>query len=170
MRRVSRTGSLRVVNQCQTRVVCTSTTRCSPKPPSCSTTLFPKSCHPPKLSCSASRSKSLGEPRSSRAPNQQKPSGRPRCACGQRITAEQRRPRSVLLFFGLIRFSLRRYRCPACGAWVCPGAARLELGPQQQMTRTLQEIITTSDSPGVTRSLRSCWAGCAAAGWVVRRQ
>src|SRR5947207_6648674 len=66
----------------------------------------------------------------------------PRCACGQRMAAAQRRGRSVLLLFGLIRFSLRRYRCPACGAWGCPGAARLALAPQQRMTRTLQEILT----------------------------
>jgi len=66
----------------------------------------------------------------------------PSCACGQRMAAEQRRRRAVLLLFGTIRLPLRRYRCPGCGAWRCPGAERLELGSQQRMTRKLQEIIT----------------------------
>src|SRR5205823_1639777 len=34
----------------------------------------------------------------------------PACACGQRMVAEQRRQRAVLLLFGLIQFRLRRYR------------------------------------------------------------
>lgn len=66
----------------------------------------------------------------------------PCCACGQRMVAEQRRPRAVLFLFGLIRFRLRRYQCQACGAWRCPGAERLQLGAQQRMTGTMQEIIT----------------------------
>ena len=66
----------------------------------------------------------------------------PACTCGARMVAEQRRPRALLLLFGLIRFRLRRYHCPACGAWRCPGAERLGLAAQQRMTGTLQEILT----------------------------
>ena len=65
----------------------------------------------------------------------------PRCACGQPMAAQQWRSRAVLLLFGLIRFRLRRYRCPACGVWRCPGAEQLELAPRQRMTRTMQEIV-----------------------------
>ena len=65
----------------------------------------------------------------------------PACACGQRMVAEQKRKRAALLLFGLIQFRLRRYRCPACGTWRCPGAERLALAGQQRMTRTLQELI-----------------------------
>jgi hypothetical protein len=64
------------------------------------------------------------------------------CACGQRLVAEQRRPRAVLLLFGLLRLHLRRYRCPACGTWRCPGAERWALAPQQRMSGTLQELVT----------------------------
>jgi hypothetical protein len=64
------------------------------------------------------------------------------CPCGPRMVAEQRRARAVLLLFGLIRLRLRRYRCPACGVWRCPGAERLALAPKQRMTRTLEEILT----------------------------
>jgi hypothetical protein len=66
----------------------------------------------------------------------------PTCACGRRMAAEQQRRRAVLLLFGLIQFRMRRYRCPACGAWQCPTAERLELAAKQRMTRTMQEIIT----------------------------
>jgi hypothetical protein len=66
----------------------------------------------------------------------------PLCSCGTRMLAEQRRLRAVLLLFGLIRFRLQRYRCPACGAWRCPVAEQLDLAPHQRMTRTLEEIVT----------------------------
>jgi hypothetical protein len=66
----------------------------------------------------------------------------PSCACNRRMVVEQRRSRTLLLLFGPIRFELRRYRCPACGAWRCPAAERLGLASRQRMTRTLQEVVT----------------------------
>jgi len=66
----------------------------------------------------------------------------PTCRCGARMQAEQRRVRAVLLLFGLLRCRCRRYRCPQCGTWRCPGAERLGLAPRQRLTGTLQELIT----------------------------
>jgi hypothetical protein len=66
--------------------------------------------------------------------------GQPRaCPCGGQPQAEQRRPRRVLLLFGLVTLRLRRYRCPACGAWTCPGEAGLQLRPRHRLTRTVEE-------------------------------
>ena len=64
------------------------------------------------------------------------------CPCGGQPEAQQRRPRRVLLLFGLVTLSLRRYRCPACGAWQCPGAAVLQLRPRQRLTRTVEEWLS----------------------------
>jgi hypothetical protein len=58
------------------------------------------------------------------------------------MVAEQKRPRAVLLLFGLVRFRLRRYRCGACGVWRCPTAERLGLAAKQRMTKTMQEVLT----------------------------
>jgi hypothetical protein len=46
----------------------------------------------------------------------------------------------VLTLAGVIRVRLRRYRCPACGQWSAPGAAALDLRPQQRMTRTVEGL------------------------------
>ncbi len=64
------------------------------------------------------------------------------CACGGQPQAQQRRPRRVLLLFGLVTLRLRRYRCPTCGAWQCPGAAVLQLRPRQRLTRTVEEWLS----------------------------
>jgi hypothetical protein len=63
------------------------------------------------------------------------------CACGGQPQAQQRRPRRVLLLFGLVTLRLRRYRCPACGAWHCPGEAALHLRPRLRLTRTVEEWL-----------------------------
>jgi hypothetical protein len=63
------------------------------------------------------------------------------CPCGGRPQAQQHRPRRVLLLFGLVTLHLRRYRCPTCGAWQCPGAAALQLRPRQRLTRTVEEWL-----------------------------
>jgi hypothetical protein len=63
------------------------------------------------------------------------------CPCGGQPQAQQHRPRRVLLLFGLVTLRLRRYRCPACGAWQCPGAAALQLRPRQRLTRTVEEWL-----------------------------
>src|SRR6266852_873548 len=63
------------------------------------------------------------------------------CACGGQPQAQQRRPRRVLLLFGLVTLRLRRYRCPACGAWQCPGAVVLQLRPRPRLTRTVEEWL-----------------------------
>ena len=65
----------------------------------------------------------------------------PVCACGCTMLAEQRRGRALLFLFGLVRFRLRRYRCPDCGTWRCPAAEPWQLEPQQRLTRTLQEVV-----------------------------
>ncbi len=36
---------------------------------------------------------------------------------------------------------LRRYRCPNCGAWQCPGQEALCLRPRQRMTRSVEELL-----------------------------
>ena len=66
---------------------------------------------------------------------------RPQCACGAQMAPEQRRARALLLLMGLVQVVLRRYRCPRCGTWRCPGAEVLQLRPRQRMTRTVQEIL-----------------------------
>jgi hypothetical protein len=66
---------------------------------------------------------------------------RGRCACGARPVAQQRRRRRLLVLAGLIRLPLRRYRCPQCGAWFCPGQAVLHLRPKQRMTRSVEELL-----------------------------
>jgi len=66
----------------------------------------------------------------------------PVCDCGGQMLAQQKRPRAVLLLFGLIRLRLRRYRCRGCGVWRCPAAEGLELAARQRMTRTMQEMLT----------------------------
>ncbi len=63
------------------------------------------------------------------------------CPCGGQPAAQQRRPRRVLLLFGLVTLRLRRYRCPACGAWQCPGEAALPRRPRQRLTRTVEEWL-----------------------------
>ncbi len=63
------------------------------------------------------------------------------CPCGGQPQAQQRRPRRVLLLFGLVTLRLRRYRCPDCGAWQCPGALALHLRPRQRLTRTVEEWL-----------------------------
>jgi hypothetical protein len=65
----------------------------------------------------------------------------PACACGAQPEAKQRRRRSLLVLAGLVHVRLRRYRCPACGTWRCPGAEVLQLRPKQRMTRTVQQLI-----------------------------
>src|SRR5712692_2620297 len=63
------------------------------------------------------------------------------CPCGGQPAAQQRRPRRVLLLFGLVTLRLRRYRCPASGHWQCPGEAILQLRPRQRLTRTVEEWL-----------------------------
>jgi hypothetical protein len=63
------------------------------------------------------------------------------CSCGAFPVAKQRRTRSLLVLAGLIRLRLRRYRCPQCGAWHCPGQAALRLRPKQRMTRSVEELL-----------------------------
>ena len=63
------------------------------------------------------------------------------CPCGGQPAAQQRRPRRVLLLFGLVTLRLRRYRCPDCGVWQCPGATALQLRPRQRLTRTVEEWL-----------------------------
>jgi hypothetical protein len=63
------------------------------------------------------------------------------CACGGQPQAEQRRPRPVLLLFGLVTLRLRRYRCSVCRRWQCPGEAILQLRPRQRLTRTVEEWL-----------------------------
>jgi hypothetical protein len=63
------------------------------------------------------------------------------CSCGASPVAKQRRTRSLLVLAGLIRLRLRRYRCPQCGAWHCPGQAALRLRPKQRMTRSVEELL-----------------------------
>jgi len=63
------------------------------------------------------------------------------CPCGGQPAAQQRRPRRVLLLFGLVTLRLRRYRCPGCGAWQCPGEAALPRRPRQRLTRTVEEWL-----------------------------
>jgi hypothetical protein len=53
--------------------------------------------------------------------------------------AEQRRRRAVLLLGGLLHLTLRRYRCPQCGAWRGPGAEELPLRPRQRLRRSAEE-------------------------------
>src|SRR3954451_30925 len=65
----------------------------------------------------------------------------PTCAYGAPLRDEQRRDRARLLLDGLIRLRLRRYQGPRCGAWVCPGAAALQLAAQQRLSRTVQEVV-----------------------------
>jgi hypothetical protein len=65
----------------------------------------------------------------------------PPCACGQQPQAQQRRRRELLALPGLLRLRLRRYRCPACRHWYCPGATALQLSPKQRLTRTLTELL-----------------------------
>src|SRR5712692_2768104 len=57
------------------------------------------------------------------------------CPCGGQPAAQQRRPRRVLLLFGLVTLRLRRYRRPASGHWQCPGEVVLQLRPRQRLTR-----------------------------------
>src|SRR6266849_5006215 len=49
------------------------------------------------------------------------------CTCGGQPQAQQRRPRQLLALPGLLRLRLRRYRCPHCRRWSCPGATALQL-------------------------------------------
>ncbi len=63
------------------------------------------------------------------------------CPCGQTPVAQQHRPRGLLVLAGLIRLRLRRYRCPGCGAWSCPGQEVLCLRPRQRMTRSVEELL-----------------------------
>ena len=63
------------------------------------------------------------------------------CACGGQPQAQQRRPRRVLLLFGLVTLRLRRYRCSVCRRWHCPGEAALQLRPRQRLTRTVEEWL-----------------------------
>src|SRR5260370_2562610 len=63
------------------------------------------------------------------------------CACGGQPQAQQRRPRQVLLLFGLVTLRLRRYRCAVCRRWQCPGEAILQLRPRQRLTRTVEEWL-----------------------------
>jgi hypothetical protein len=56
-------------------------------------------------------------------------------------SAQQRRTRGVLVLAGLIRVPLRRYHCPQCGAWHCPGQAVLRLWSNQRMTRTVEDLL-----------------------------
>lgn len=65
----------------------------------------------------------------------------PPCPCGDTPLAQQHRCRRVLTVSGLIRVFLRRYRCPGCRKWHCPGAAALELRPKQRMTRTVEALL-----------------------------
>jgi hypothetical protein len=65
----------------------------------------------------------------------------PVCACGGPPQAQQRRRRELLALPGLLRLRLRRYRCPQCQQWVCPGAAALQLPPKQRLPRTLTELL-----------------------------
>jgi hypothetical protein len=66
---------------------------------------------------------------------------RPRCGCGAEMRAERRPLRAVLLLVGLLRLKVRRFRCPACGAWECPGTQVLGLGPRARMTAAVQEFL-----------------------------
>jgi hypothetical protein len=66
----------------------------------------------------------------------------PTCSCGRRMLAQQRRPRALLLLFGLVRFRLRRYRCPEGHSWRCPAAERLGVAARQRMTASMQEVLT----------------------------
>jgi hypothetical protein len=63
------------------------------------------------------------------------------CACGGQPQAQQRRPRQVLLLFGLVTLRLRRYRCSGCHGWQCPGEAILQLRSRQRLTRTVEEWL-----------------------------
>jgi hypothetical protein len=65
----------------------------------------------------------------------------PRCQCGATMWAERRAGRALLLLVGLVRLRLRRYRCPACGAWDCPAATVLHLSPRARLTRTVRELV-----------------------------
>jgi hypothetical protein len=63
------------------------------------------------------------------------------CPCGGQPQAQQHRPRRLLSLFGLLTLRLRRYRCPTCGAWSCPGEAALQLRSRQRLTRTVEEWL-----------------------------
>lgn len=63
------------------------------------------------------------------------------CACGAIPVAKQRRTRTLLVLAGLIQLRLRRYRCPQCGTWHCPGQAALQLRAKQRMTRSVEEML-----------------------------
>lgn len=66
---------------------------------------------------------------------------RPRCACGAEMTAERRSSRTLLLLVGLLRVTVRRFQCPLCQAWACPGAQQLGLAPRARLSRAVQEVI-----------------------------
>jgi hypothetical protein len=65
----------------------------------------------------------------------------PPCPCGGQPQAQQRRRRELLALPGLLQLWLRRYRCPACRQWCCPGATVLQLPPKQRLTRTVTELL-----------------------------
>jgi len=63
------------------------------------------------------------------------------CPCGGTPIAQQRRSRALLVLPGLIHVRLRRYRCPDCDTWHCPGQEALRLRPRQRMTRRVEELL-----------------------------
>jgi len=63
------------------------------------------------------------------------------CPCGGTPVAQQHRSRALLVLAGLIGVQLRRYRCPGCLAWHCPGQEALHLRPRQRMTRSVEEVL-----------------------------
>ncbi len=63
------------------------------------------------------------------------------CPCGRTPVAQQHRSRALLVLAGLIRVRLRRYRCPGCFTWHCPGQEALRLRPRQRMTRSVEEVL-----------------------------
>jgi hypothetical protein len=63
------------------------------------------------------------------------------CSCGGAPVVQQHRPRALLVLAGLICVRLRRYRCPNCFAWQCPGQEVLRLRPKQRMTRSVEELL-----------------------------
>src|SRR3989442_5360386 len=60
------------------------------------------------------------------------------CACGGQPQAQQRRPRQVLLLFGLVKLRLRRYRCSVCRRWQWPGESIFPLRPPQRLIPTVE--------------------------------
>lgn len=82
---------------------------------------------------------------------------RPHCPCGATMHAERKGGRAVLLLLGLVRLRARRYRCPNCGAWLCPATQVLGLGPRARLTRAVRELLC---------GLGLAWSYCVAVRYV----